>query len=134
MNSGNILTVKPLLDVEQLKRFYMNWEEPPVHREWTHLRRKEIRAETLQGRFFSLNRLKSRVNFRSLKRLCTRIPPLHVYMSVMNWLMPKRVGSKAESRRGYPVGGEYVLALDSYLSARVRKFASLKLLYHSESV
>jgi hypothetical protein len=29
--------------------------------------------------------------------------------------MPERVGSKKESIRAYPVGGEYVLDLDSYL-------------------
>jgi len=107
--------VKPLLDANAIKRFYENWEEPPVHREWTHIGRKEVRAETLQGRFLSLNRLKSRINFRSLKRLCTRIPPIHVYMSVMNWLMPERVGTKKASRIAYPVGGEYVLDIDSYL-------------------
>ncbi len=31
------------------------------------------------------------------------------------WLMPQRVGTKKESKRGYPVGGEYVLDLDHYL-------------------
>ena len=37
-------------------------------------------------------------------------------MSDMNWLMPERVGIKMASRRAYPVGGEYVLDIDSYLS------------------
>ena len=107
--------MKPLLDSEQLKRFYENWEESAVQRKWPHLWRKEIRVETKSGEFVSLNRLKSRLNFRSLKRLCTRIPPVHVYMSVLNWLIPERVGTKKESRRAYPVGGEYVLDIDSYL-------------------
>ena len=115
MSCGNALTVKPLLDAEQISSFYENWEESAVQRNWPHLQRKEIRVETKSGEFVSLNRLKSRLNFRSLKQLCTRIPPVHVYMSVLNWLKPERVGTKAESRRAYPVGGEYVLDLDHYL-------------------
>ena len=36
-------------------------------------------------------------------------------MSVLNWLMPERVGTKKASKRAYTVGGEYVLDIDSYL-------------------
>ena len=36
-------------------------------------------------------------------------------MSVLNWLLPERVGEKKVSRGAHPIGGEYVIDVDSYL-------------------
>jgi hypothetical protein len=49
-----------------------------------------------------LNRLRNRLNFRSLLGFCVRYTPLNLYMSALNWLMPKRVGRKETARA---VGG-----------------------------
>jgi hypothetical protein len=67
-----------LLEAEEIKRFYESWEMGPVPREWPHLFRKEFRIETLQEGFVSVNRLRSRLNWRVLKELCIRLLPVCV--------------------------------------------------------
>jgi DNA primase catalytic subunit len=42
-------------------------------------------------------------------------------MSVLNWLMPERVGEKKASDGAYPIGGEYVVDIDSYLNYQSHK-------------
>ena len=106
-----------MLGSEEIKRFYMNWEESPVHREWPHIWRKEFRAESPSGGFVSLNRLHSRLNFNVLKKLCIRFLALHVYQSVLNWARPEMVSSKKKSNIAYPYrSSEYVVDVDSYLA------------------
>jgi len=36
-------------------------------------------------------------------------------MSVLNWLMPERVAEKEKANKAYPIGGEYVIDVDSHL-------------------
>jgi hypothetical protein len=79
--------------------------------------RKEIRIELPRGAFISLNRLRSRLNFRVLKELCIRLLPVHVYQSALNWARPWVVRSKSKSYKAYPFRtGEYVVDIDSYLA------------------
>jgi hypothetical protein len=117
MSYGNILIVRLLLEAEQIKRFYESWEMKPVHRDWPHIFRKEVRIETSDGGFVSLNRLRSRLNFRVLKELCIRLLPVHVYQSVLNFASAERVSSKKKSNIAYPYrSSEYVVDIDSYLA------------------
>ena len=117
MSYGNTRTVRLLLEAEQIKRFYEGWEEKPVHREWSFIFRKEFRAELPSGGFVSLNRLKSRLNFRVLKELCIRLLPVHIYQTVLNWARPWMVGNKSKSSKAYPFRtSEYVVDIDSYLA------------------
>lgn len=105
------------METEQLKRFYEGWEEKPVHQEWPHFWRKEVRIETPSGDTIVLNRLRNRLNFRVLKRLCIELLPVHVYQSALNWAKPWAVQSKNKSYRAYPFRtGEYVVDIDSYLA------------------
>ena len=77
MSFGKTLKVVLLLSTSEIKRFYGGWVERPVHREWPHLWRKELRIETCDGVFIVLNRLKSRLNFRILRELCLEFSPVH---------------------------------------------------------
>ena len=61
----------------------------------------------------SLNRLRPRYGFRSLKKALIHYAPANIYMSALNWLMPERVGKKAKGNHAYPVGGEYVVDIDA---------------------
>jgi hypothetical protein len=51
------------------------------------------------GVFVSLNRFHNRIGFNKLREHCIKFKPLHTYMSILNWLMPERVGEKTETRR-----------------------------------
>ena len=117
MNYGNTLTVNRLFETDEIKRFYENWREKPVHREWLHLWRKEFRAQLPSGGFVSLNRLRNRLNFRVLKRLCIERLPVHIYQSALNWVSPNRVGFNHMSHGAYPYSrSEYVMDIDAYLN------------------
>ena len=108
-----------MLEASEIKRFYKNWREEPVHREWAHLFRKEFRAELPSGSFVSLNRLKSRLNFRVLKELCIQLLPVHIYMSALNFTKPWIVSNKTKSYKAYPYRtSEYVVDIFSYLAYR----------------
>ncbi|MEM3424953.1 MAG: hypothetical protein QXI42_03940 [Thermoproteota archaeon] len=98
---------------EQVKKYYVN-TEPPSLEPWS-LARKHIRIVTGDRRFIKLNTLRSRVDEKALWRLCARHAPSHVYMSVVNYLFPERVGLKSWGKHAYPVGGEYVIDVDNYL-------------------
>jgi hypothetical protein len=39
-------------------------------------------------------------------------------MSVMDWLFPERVGLKRKARYAVPLGGEFVVDVDSYFRSR----------------
>ena len=77
--------------------------EGPVHREWSHLWRKEYRIETSDGVFIVLNRLKSRLNFRGLRELGIEFAPVHLYQSVLNFSFPARAHSLSNQSRVYRV-------------------------------
>jgi hypothetical protein len=55
------------------------------------------------------------MGLRALRECCARYAPAHVYMSVLDWLFPERVGRKEEAKYAYPVGGEYVVDVDAYM-------------------
>ena len=42
--------------------------------------------------------------------------PTHVYMSVLDYLQPEKVLSKDRTLKAYPVGGSFVLDIDSYMN------------------
>jgi hypothetical protein len=87
-----------------------------VHRDWPRLWCKQFKIEALDHRLICLNRMRPRLGFRSLRQLCGTYTPVHVYMSVLNWLMPERVASRRRSKGAYPIGGEYVVDVDHYLN------------------
>jgi DNA primase catalytic subunit len=70
------------------------------------------------GRFLKLNRFHLHLSNRSaryaLHFLCVKYAPIHVYFSVMDWLFPERVGKKYKANYAYPIGGEYVVDVDSH--------------------
>ncbi len=98
---------------EQVKRYYEN-TSPPSLEPWS-LWRKHIRIVTHDKMVIKLNALRSRVNEKALWKLCRKHAPTHVYMSVLNYLFPERVGLKSRAKYAYPVGGEYVVDVDNYL-------------------
>ena len=105
-----------MLDPIHIRRFYLNgFQETEVLKGWPGLWRKSFRARFEGRQFLKLNRFRPRLGFRSLKRLCIHLAPLHLYMSVLDWLMPERVGEKEKANHAYPIGGEYVIDIDSYL-------------------
>lgn len=74
-----------------------------------------MRIEILNHRFVKLNKFENRLNFRELKEYCIKLSPLHVYMSVLNWLFPERVCKKYKGKYAVPIGGEYVIDIDIYV-------------------
>lgn len=83
-----------MLTRSQITRYYESLAESQIHRGWPILWSKQYKVETLDHRFITLNWAKARLGFGSLRRLCSVYAPIHVYMSVLNWLMPERVASK----------------------------------------
>ena len=117
MRCGKTLNWLEMLTTEEIKRFYLNWVEKPIHREWHHSWRKEFRAELPSGGFVSLNRLRSRLNFKVLRNLCIKLLPVHIYQSVLNYGSAERVSSKMKSNKAYPYrSSEFVVDVDSYLA------------------
>ena len=103
------------LTSEMIKRFYTRFYHTEVHRNWKSLWRKAYKIETVDHQFINLNRMRSRVNFHSLKRFCLEFTPLHLYMSVLNFLFPERLAEKSKLNKSYPISGEYVVDIDAYL-------------------
>jgi hypothetical protein len=48
--------------------------------------------------------------------------PAHVYMSVMDWLFPERVGKKYKAKYCVPVNAQYVLDIDAYTRQKYNWF------------
>jgi DNA primase catalytic subunit len=105
-----------MLEPRWIRSFYINGglKVPELWR----LSRKHFRVETAGGRFLKLNRFRSRLNMEKLRELCARFSPIHVYFSVLDWLFPERVGKKCKAKYAVPVGGEYVVDVDSYVFKR----------------
>jgi len=102
-----------------IRRFYINgFNEEGIYGAWPRIWSKQFKIRTHDGAFVKLNRFRDRLTFRALKRFCVYYAPLNLYMSVLNWLMPERVGSKGRANRAYPVGGEYVVDVDLHLMWR----------------
>ena len=99
-----------MLDQNMIRRFYIQGFEDV----WS-IGRKQIKIDLGERNFIKLNKFRNRLNFRSLRRYCIHFAPAHVYMTVLNWLMPERVGKKRGANHAYPIEGEYVIDIDSYL-------------------
>jgi hypothetical protein len=100
-----------------LRRFYASgFEETDAHRRWAGLWRKQLKLRLSDGAFISLNKLRPRFSFQSLRRYSVRFAPVNLYMSALNWLMPERVAEKGKANNAYPIGGEYVVDVDHYLN------------------
>jgi hypothetical protein len=105
-----------LVGPHKIRRFYRRrFTEAVHHTRWPRLWSKHFRARLDDGHFFKLNRYRPRLNFKSLRKYCVKLAPVNVYMSVLNWLMPQKVGEKGKANRAYPIGGEYVVDVDIHL-------------------
>lgn len=105
-----------MLSFHAISNFYKNgFREAEELGNWPRLWNKQFRIKTRKGDFIKLNRFRNRLNFRTLRRLCRMYAPNHLYMTVLDWLMPERVGEKSRANRAYPIGGEYVIDVDSYM-------------------
>jgi len=103
-----------MLSPHQIRQFYLRgFKETSKLDDWPCVWRKQFKIRTHEGHFMKLNRLRNRLNFRSLLGFCVRYTPLNLYMSVLNWLMPERVGRKATANRALPFIGEYVVDIDN---------------------
>jgi len=103
-----------MLDPNMIRRFYLQGYRD-ISNIWEKIGQKQIKLDLGERNFRKLNNIRNRLNFKSLKKYCVHFAPAHVYMSALNWLMPERVGSKQKAKHAYPVGGEYVVDIDSYL-------------------
>jgi hypothetical protein len=80
--------------------------------------RKHFRAELRNGVFVKLNGpRRARLDARDLQGIASRLAPMHLYMSVLDYLFPERVSGK-DRTDCYPVGGELLVDVDSYLFRR----------------
>jgi len=104
------------VDSDRIRRFYLHgFREKPVHRGWPRLWSKHYRIRLQDRRFIKLHGQRRRLNFKTLRKLSVKYAPHHLYMSVLNYLMPERVGEKHKANRAYPIGGEYVVDVDIHL-------------------
>ncbi len=108
-----------MLEQRWIRSFYIN-EGFFVPGLW-NLSRKHFRIQASNWRFLKLNRFYSRLNVERLRQLCIKFSPIHVYFSVLDWLFPERVGKKYKAKYAVPVGGEYVVDVDSYVFRRRHK-------------
>ncbi len=103
-----------MLNLSQIRFYYFQgFQEHEIHKKWPWLWRKHFRIRTVDNDFIKLNRVNQSLFFRKLKRLCIHHAPANVYMSVLNWLFPERVGGKQRSKHAYPISGEYVVDIDA---------------------
>jgi len=103
-----------MLDPHQIRQFYLQgFKETASIEDWPGVWRKQFKIRSHEGHFMKLNRLRNRLNFKSLLGFCVRYTPLNLYMSALNWLMPERVGRKGRANGAFPVGGEYVVDIDN---------------------
>ena len=93
-----------MLKPYQIRHFYLRGFRPLLER-WPRVWNKQYKILTTQGDFLNLNQLDNRLNIRSLIALCAHRAPAALYFSVMNWLMPERVGKKSSANRAYPISG-----------------------------
>ena len=116
-------TFSKVVDSWKIRRFYLSgFQEEFIHHAWPRLWSKQFKIRTFEGAFIKLNTFRDRFNFKALRRFRVYYAPLNLYMSVLNWLMPERVGSKRKANRAYPVGGEYVVDVDLHLLWRPHQY------------
>ena len=103
-----------MLSLGQISQFYMNFYHTEVHRNWKSLGKKIYHVESVDNQSIILNEESRGVHFHSLKRFCLEFTPLHLYMSVLNFLFTEN-SEKSKYKTAIPVDGEYVVNIDSYL-------------------
>jgi len=74
-----------------------------------NLGRKHFRVQVFDGRFVNLTSFRNRISERELKMFCVRLTPLHVYFSVLDWLLSERVRKKYKAKFAVLVGEKYVV-------------------------
>jgi hypothetical protein len=102
-----------MLESWTISSYYIN--QPLRLPEKWKLQRKHIRIQTSDRKFIKLNKFENRINSSELGDFCVRFSPAHVYFSVLDFLFPERVGKKNRANFAYPVNGEYIVDVDSYL-------------------
>jgi hypothetical protein len=101
-----------MLSADEIRTFYKYapFRIPPL---W-NLSRKHYRLVTLNRKFLKLNKFENRINNRELRKYCVKYVPAHVYMSVMDWLFPERVGKKYKANYCVPVSSQFVIDIDAH--------------------
>jgi hypothetical protein len=103
------------LNIHSIRRAY---QRIPLSEKPWRFSRKHFRIELLNGVFVKLNRFENRINARELQRYLFKYAPRHAFMSVMDYLFPERVGRKYKAKYAVPIGGEFVLDVDSFMRKR----------------
>jgi DNA primase catalytic subunit len=96
----------------EIRRFYEN-TTLKIPSCW-NLSRKHVRIVLWNGRFIKLNGFRNPLECREVRYYCVKYAPVHVYFSVMDWIFPERVGKKYKANYAHPIGGEYVIDVDSH--------------------
>jgi hypothetical protein len=98
------------LSLEEVREFYRETKlNLPA---WMKPARRHYRVELWDGKFLKLNRFENRINPRELREYLVRYAPKHVYMSVLSWLFPERVGPKRKANSAIPLDGVFLVDLD----------------------
>jgi hypothetical protein len=97
---------------EEIRQFYEN-ASLSIPSCW-NLSKKLVRIVLWNGRFIKLNRFRNPLESREVQYYCVKYAPIHVYFSVMDYLFPNRVGKKYKANYAVPIGGEYVVDVDSH--------------------
>jgi DNA primase catalytic subunit len=100
-----------MLEPHKIQQFYLRGFRPQLEG-WPRIWNKQFKILTVQGTFLNLNKFDNRLSTRSLIALSAQHAPVGLYFSVMNWLMPERVGKKSSANKAYPFSGEYVVDID----------------------
>jgi hypothetical protein len=111
--SRSAKSVSFALSPKQLEKEYL--DTPLQIPDFWNLSRKHFRLELFDGRHLKLNKLENRINAKELKFYCWKFKPAHVYFSVLDWLLPERVGKKYKARYCVPLNGNYVVDVDSHM-------------------
>lgn len=65
------------------------------------------------------------------RRYVVKYVPRHAFRSVIEYLFPERVGRKYKAKYAVPIGGEFVVDVDSFIrrrwNARARNIGFLRL-------
>jgi hypothetical protein len=100
----------------KITQFYRN-HKLQIPSKWK-IQRKHLRIRLLDGKFVKLNTFENRINVHELGKYCVKFSPTNVYFSLLNYLFPERVGKKYKANYAFPINGEYVVDIDSYLFQR----------------
>ena len=102
------------LSVAEIRRFYIRVD---FNRYDWRFRRKHFRIETLNGKWVKLNKQRP-INVTRMRKALQKYVPRHAYMSITDYLFPERVGRKYKAKYAVPMGGEFVVDVDSFMRKR----------------